>query len=50
VGVSDSALVVFPCGGSVGDGGVEDLPHELCGARVEATARIGLAACWRLCR
>jgi hypothetical protein len=27
--ISDRALVVFPCGGSSGDGGVEDLPHEL---------------------
>jgi hypothetical protein len=27
--VSDSALVVLPCDGGSGDGGVEDLPHEL---------------------
>jgi hypothetical protein len=28
LGVSDSALIVFPYGGSSGDGGVKDLPHE----------------------
>jgi hypothetical protein len=29
MGVSDGALVVLPYGGSFGDGGAEDLPHEL---------------------
>jgi hypothetical protein len=29
LGVSDSALAVLPYDGGSGDGGVEDLPHEL---------------------